>query len=179
MEEYSELLDSLYESGSYEEKTSASLLLGYFPRLRKEISTGSLDGWLGELCGWAEVDSLCQSNFTAEDMLLRLGEWEKFIRKLSKDQNINKRRASLVFLTGVVGKTDDPRLAALGFQVINTLQNERDILITKAVSWLLRDLVKLHREKVERYLESNADKLPAIAIRETRNKLKSGRKSGK
>jgi len=40
-------------------------------------------------------------------------------------------------------------------------------------------LIKHHRQEVEDYLKDNSDSLPKIALRETRNKLKSGRKSGK
>jgi 3-methyladenine DNA glycosylase AlkD len=72
------------------------------------------------------------------------------VKDLAESGNINKRRAAAVL-----------------------------ILITKAVSWLLRNLVKHYRTEVEAYLRSNEGRLPAIAVRETFNKLKTGRKSGK
>jgi 3-methyladenine DNA glycosylase AlkD len=89
-----------------------------------------------------------------------------------------KRRASLVLLTRPLRESDDPRLARLAFAIIGRLKHEKDILVTKAVSWLLRALIKYHRREVEAYLEDNMDTLPKIAVRETRNKLQSGRKSG-
>lgn len=40
----------------------------------------------------------------------------------------------------------------------------RDVLITKAISWLLRDLIKLNRQKVDQYLTDNSILLPAIEL---------------
>lgn len=171
-----ELLNSLYSAPSQDEKTLAGKLLEYFPRLRAQLKPSLIDTWLNHLEGWEEVDSLCQSNFTAKELLDNWPKWEKLLKNLNKSPNINKRRASLVFLTGLVSKSDDPRLTSLAFENIDNLKDERDILITKAVSWLLRDLTKLHRKEVEDYLEKNINTLPSIAIRETKNKLKTGRK---
>jgi hypothetical protein len=42
---------------------------------------------------------------------------------------------ALVFLTAPVRYSGDKRLADLGFEVIHMLQHEREIIITKAVSW--------------------------------------------
>lgn len=165
------LLDSLYNGKSYEEKTIASILLGYLPKLRKSIAPQDLDKWLDELVGWAEIDSLCQSNFTADDILSKWAEWEKLIRKFANNKNISKRRASLVLLTGVVSNFDDKRLANLAFEVVDKLKRERNILITKAISWLLRDLIKHSRTRVESYIKENSSSLAKIAIREVNAKL--------
>ena len=59
---------------------------------------------------------------------------------------------------------------------LSQLKGDKDILITKAISWLLRDLIKHHREQVVYYLDKNSDNLPKIAIRETKNKLITGKK---
>ncbi len=170
------LLNSLYEGKSHEEKTMASLLLGYLPKLRKGVKTADLDRWLGHLIGWSEVDSLCQNVFTYSELLGSWKDWQGFIVKLSKDKNINKRRASLVFLTGPVVYSDDNRLKDLAFEMIEVLKHEKPILITKAISWLLRSMVTQHKNEVATYIEENKDSLPKIAIRETTKKIKTGRK---
>ena len=64
----------------------------------------------------------------------------------------------------------DDRLERIALANINRLKHERDILITKAVSWLLRAGTINYRRQVEAYLRENADSLPKIAIRETKNK---------
>lgn len=176
IEEFTDLLDSLYKAPSYEEKTSAGMLLGYLPKLRNQVDLNLLGRWLGELNGWAEVDGTCQSSFTAKELLENWDSWQKFIRKLSGDKNINKKRASLVLLTGPVSKSEYKKLSGLAFEVVDRLKTEKSILITKAISWLLRSLVRYHKEEVVNYLEENQNTLPKIAIRETQRKLLTGRK---
>ena len=173
---YLDLLNSLYNENSHDEISIGGKLLEYLPKLRKQINPEVLDVWLGNVEGWAEVDSLCQSNFTAEEILLKWPIWKKLINKFSTDKNIHKRRASLVLLTGPVRKSTSKELSQLSFENITKLQNEKDILITKAVSWLLRCLIKNHRKETEDYLKKNEDKLPKIAIRETTKKLLTGKK---
>lgn len=171
-----DLLNSLYNSNSHTEKVSGGKLLEYLPALRGRIDPNLFDLWLDNLYGWAEVDSLCQSNFKAKEILGNWEVWEKLIRKLSEDKNIHKKRASLVLLTQPVGQSDDSRLADLSFKNIDKLKSEKDILITKAISWLLRSLIKNHREKVKEYLKTNKATLPKIVLRETERKLLTGKK---
>jgi len=176
---YLDLLDSLSRGTTYNEFISVGALLGALPQMRKMLEPRYLDRWLEHAQGWAEVDVICQPNFTAEEMLSNWKDWKNLILSFSKSQNVHKRRASLVLLTKPLRESADPRLARLAFANIGKLKSDKDILITRAVSWLLRALIKNHRQEVEDYLKDNSDSLPKIALRETRNKLKSGRKSGK
>ncbi|HZC45387.1 MAG TPA: DNA alkylation repair protein, partial [Candidatus Acidoferrum sp.] len=88
----------------------------------------------------------------------------------------NKRRAALVFLTAPVRNSNDERLAALAFETIESLKPERDKMIAKAVSWLLRSMVPHHQRAVSTYIRENRHSLPAIAVRETTRKIATGRK---
>lgn len=174
--EFLGLLDALFSGKSHDEKSIAAMLLEYSKVHRGRIAPQYLDAWLDHLIGWAEVDSLCQSNFTADEMLSRWSAWKKMLGAFSKDKNVHKRRASLVFLTGPASHSPDHRLSKIAFENINRLKSEKDILITKAISWLLRSLIRYHKKEVAAYLKRNVDKLPKIAIRETRRKLLTGRK---
>jgi 3-methyladenine DNA glycosylase AlkD len=181
--EFIAVLDHLYGGKSYEEKVLASILLSYHRTRPGTIGPKLLDGWLEHLVGWAEIDSLCvcsssasRRNFTEDEILADWSEWVRFIRKLSRDKNINKRRAALVFLTVPLRYSEDKRLAALGFEVIEKLKPERHIMITKAVSWLLRSMVRHHERTVAAYVRENRRSLPAIAVRETTRKITTGRK---
>ena len=151
----------------------------YCPGLRKNIDPKLLDSWLDNTEGWAEVDCICAGTFSASDYLSNWQNWSKWIQKFSTDKNVHKRRASLVLLVMPVKQSSDSKLSDLAFENIDKLKNEKDILITKAISWILRHLIQNHRAEVENCLAKNADSLPKIAVRETQNKLKSGRKSGK
>jgi len=175
-----QLLDLLYSKGTtFEEMDLAARLLGIAPKLRQEINPEKLDYWLNFTHGWAECDVLCQSNFTPEEVLTNWSTWKNMLAKFSKDKNTHKRRASIVLLTKAVRNSPDTRLSQLAFKNTNLLKEEKDILITKAVSWILRSLIKNHKEEVAEYINKNKDVLPKIAVREVTNKLETGRKSKK
>jgi 3-methyladenine DNA glycosylase AlkD len=172
------LVDELVRGETHEEKTLGLLILeGIGGRGRRPFGPAEVDRWLGCLVGWAEVDCLCQSLFDADDLLGDWPAWSGLIRRLAKDANVNKRRASLVLLVRSTGRNPDLRLSDLAFETIETLKSEREIIITKAVSWLLRALMETHPAEVARYLDDQSATLPAIAVRETRAKLRTGRKA--
>ncbi len=175
--EYVELLNSLYKGSSCNEISIAGDLLQLLPKLRKDIDPALLEKWLDRVEGWGETDSICQSKFTAEEVLSRWKEWKRMLNRFSLDDNVHKKRASLVLLTKPVRESGDTRLADMAFANIDRLKGNREILVTKAISWLLRDLIRNHRQRVEEYLKQNELTLPKIAIRETRTKLLTGRKT--
>lgn len=164
---------------AYEEKVLGAVILGYSARGRRLATPDMVDGWLDNIVGWAEIDSLCASVFPADHLAADWPAWRALIARLSRDPNINKRRAALVLLTTPCRTSDDPRFRDLAFEVVERLKSEKPILITKALSWLLRSMSARHAAAVSVYLEANASSLPAIALRETRTKLRSGTKSGR
>jgi 3-methyladenine DNA glycosylase AlkD len=174
-----EVVDSLNSGESHEEKTFAALLLGYHAKARAQARPEDLDRWLGQLNGWAEIDCQCRNLFPPEQMLQAWPAWKRLIEQLSRDPNINKRRASLVLLNAPTHYSADERFADLALANVDRLKGEREILITKAISWLLRSMISRHRQAVEAYLAANAPTLPAIAVRETRTKLATGVKSAR
>lgn len=172
--DFSSLLDSLNNGDSHEEKSLVGTLLGLFPKYRSLVTLTVLEKWLSNVAGWAEVDNLCQNNFKYQDLFLDWATWEKAICRFSESKNVHIRRASLVLLVGPVNYSADERLSKLAFANIEKLKSEKDILITKAISWLLRSLIKHHKKEVAKYLEKNLHSLPKIAVREVSNKLKYG-----
>ena len=171
------LLDLTYSKATtFEEMAIAASLLGALPKIKPQIDPESLDNWLSHTVGWAETDVLCQSNFTADDLLKNWNKWQKFLRYLAKSGNIHKRRASMVLLCKSLRQSDDSRLMNLAFEQIEKLKHEKEILVTKAVSWLLRSLVKFHPQELSEYLKNNQATLPKIAYRETSSKLLTGKK---
>lgn len=175
-----ELLNSLYQNGTtYNEIAIAGKIVLFSKISQQNFNPKHLDLWLNYTCGWAENDGLCQSNFTADTLLSNWDSWSKILKEFNQSQNINKRRASLVLLTKSVNKSDDNRLSKIAFENIEKLKGEKDILITKAVSWLLRSLVEYHKDEVLNYLEKNKDSLPKIAYRESLTKALTGHKYNK
>ncbi|MBK7651308.1 MAG: DNA alkylation repair protein [Flammeovirgaceae bacterium] len=114
----------------------------------------------------------------APRLLLNGNYGNPFLIKFSKSKNIQKRRASLVLLCVPLRKPDNEELAEVALQNIERLKGEKEILITKAISWVLRSMIKHYHKRVSTYLTENKTTLPAIAVRETMMKLKTGRKNG-
>jgi 3-methyladenine DNA glycosylase AlkD len=175
--ELSNVLSSLAAGKSGTEKSMVGTLLDYATAEQKGFSPKLLDEWLGHLIGWAEVDSLCTGKYSATEVPRNWKAWQPLLRKFSKSDNIQKRRASIVLLCSPLSKASSPALAETGFENIDRLKHEKEVLITKAISWLLRSMIKHHRTQVEDYVNENLDSLPKIAIRETLQKLKTGKKT--
>ena len=173
------LVDELVQGASHEEKTLGLHLLEGLGKGLRPFGPAEADRWLDHLVGWAEVDTLCQSTFGSEDLLADWSAWSSFIRRLARDPNLNKRRAALVLLCRPTRTSPDPGLRDLAFEMVEALKSRREIIITKAVSWLLRSLSEQHPAQVSRYLDTDGPTLPAIAVRETRAKLATGRKTNR
>lgn len=175
--DFLKLLDRLYKGETFEERTLASELIFLYKDYWEEISLADLDGWLGNLVGWAEIDTLCQSEILQTYLVKDFKTAAEFIRKLSTDSNINKRRASLVLLVKPASYLSDKRIFALSIETVQRLKNEKPVIITKAISWILRALSNHHKRETKEYIGKNRDSLPKIAIRETLKKIETGKKT--
>jgi 3-methyladenine DNA glycosylase AlkD len=175
--QFADLITSLIRGKSSTEKIMGGILLGYSAKTQRKFNPMVFDGWLDHLVGWAEVDAVCTGDFTVTELPSEWPKWKKILIKLSKDSNINKRRASLVLFCSPVSKVKDDRMEALAFSIIDRLKSEKEVLITKAISWLLRSMIKHYGESVATYVKENAETLPKIAVRETLVKLRTGKKT--
>jgi 3-methyladenine DNA glycosylase AlkD len=175
--ELASLLTSLIKGESSTEKCMAGLLLDYTKFKEHALRPTLFFGWLDHLVGWAEVDTLCTGRYVGQALPLQWTAWKKIIAQCSRSKNINKRRASLVLFCSPLRSPTDERVADEVFRIVELRKHEKDVLITKAISWVLRTLEKHHRKKLEAYLKENKDSLPAIAVRETMAKLRTGVKN--
>lgn len=169
-------LTSLYEGDSIDEHALAGFMLSAYPKFRRQLPLPVLDEWVGHLEGWREIDTTCQSNYTAQDLLANWDAWQPFLTDLAGRATIQHRRASLVFLVKPVRDSDDARLMTATLENVERLKHETDILITKAISWVLREGIKRHRDTVGGYVDANASTLPAIVFREFKKKYETGKK---
>jgi 3-methyladenine DNA glycosylase AlkD len=174
---FEKIVTAFIQDPSALKKCMGGILLGYMHSQRRDLAPGLYDKWLEYTTGWAAVDAICYGNFTAKEILDDFATWKTLIERLVNSDNPDKRRAAIVLLTKPVKESDDKRLSKLAFAVIDTLKDEKIILITKAISWLLRNLTKQHDKEVRAYLDSKKETLPKIAVREVLNKLQHGKKS--
>jgi len=177
--EFCALITSLVNGESGTEKNFAGILLDYATKEQQDFDPSLFDDWLNHMEGWAEVDTMCTGKYHLTHLAPNIKKWKIILTKFSKDPNINKRRAALVSLCSPVSEVSDEKLGVLALSLIDRLKSEKDIMITKAVSWLLRSMIRHYRTAVKNYINENKDSLPKIAVRETMIKLTTGTKSGK
>lgn len=174
------LLNKLFNSKTFEEYIIGGKIFTFIkPENRAKIPFQVLGNWLIPAKGWLEVDVICQSAYTGKEILDRWGDWAKTIKKFSKSEYISVRRASLVLQVKPVREISDEKLRMLAFETIERLKGEKEVLITKAVSWLLRGLSDLNKEEVKNYILKNEATLPRIAVRETLKKIETGTKNNR
>lgn len=176
-QEWFVLADALFHGDSHEEKTMGAMVLQYRPSARRLITHRQLRTWLEQLVGWAEVDACCYNIFTAEELLADWMRWEKFLHTCARSRNLNVRRAALVLLCGPVTHSDDVRLHECAFALTKSLAAESSILITKAISWLLRCQIDTYKTAVRDFVAVHERTLPRFVVREVIRKLETGKKN--
>jgi len=174
---FTTLLTSLIRGESYTEKCFAGILLDYASPEQRQFDPKLFATWLMHLEGWAEIDTLCTGNYARAELPTQWKKWKPLVTQFAKSTNISKRRASIVLFCSplLAGKHD--ALIPTALENVDRLKDETDVLITKAISWVLRSMIKHHRREVSHYLKENASTLPRIAVRETMVKLKTGKKT--
>jgi len=175
--EFAALIESFIKAPSSTEKCMAGILLDNSTKDQRKFDPKLFDNWLDHLDGWAEIDSVCTGKYTITEITGQWKTWKSLITKFSKSKNINKRRASLVIFCSPLRGIKDERMADLALATVDRLKSEKSILITKAISWVLRSMEKLYREKLLLFLKENAATLPKVAVRETMIKLTTGLKA--
>lgn len=177
--QFENLLTSLIKGKSSTEKCMAGMLLDVSSKEQRKFKPEIFEAWIEHLQGWAEVDTVCTGKYTISEIPPNFKTWKSILVRLSKSKNINKRRASLALLCSPVRYTYDPAISKIAFQIIDRLKKEEAILITKAISWLMRSMVKLYKSEVQHYVEANETTLPKIVLRETRTVLLTGKKTAR
>lgn len=174
---FQKMIDSLIRGQSSTEKCMAGILLDFSSRPQRKFDARVFDQWLDHLEGWAEIDAVCTGAYSLTEIPGQWVTWKKLLVKFSRSRNINKRRASLVWFCSPLRKAKNVPMVTLALENIERLKSEEEILITKAISWVLRCAAVHHKDLVKKYLALNKDTLPKIALRETWTKLKTGRKT--
>ena len=176
-EDFEKLLTSLIHGKSSTEKSMAGILMDNSTLAQRKFNPEIFDQWLDHLVGWAEVDTVCTGAYTISEIPTDWVRWKRLLERFSKNKNIHKRRASLVLLCSPLRRFKSEPMALMALKNTDRLKSEKKILITKAISWVLRSAVLQHRELVKKYLALNMDLLPKIAVRETLAVLRTGKKT--
>jgi 3-methyladenine DNA glycosylase AlkD len=171
------LVEALWAGESREERLIALELPQHHPFAISQLTWEHFDRWRGDLDNWELTDVLGVGV---------LGPWvAAFIERrkqhlwdLVQDQDIWSRRLGLVSIVGLNRAGAGVDLTSLALGLIDQVKDEPNRSITRAISWVLRELGKEHPGEVAAYLEENVDLLPKHVLQEVTNKLTTGRKDG-
>jgi 3-methyladenine DNA glycosylase AlkD len=155
----------------------AFYLLEHFARWVPNLPKAYFERRRRDLDSWVETDGLgwTLAVWLAGDPDARLD----YLWDLIDDEDVWSRRLALTPLARINrGKLGFTALD-LTLELIDRVKEERHPMITKAVSWVLRETTKTHRDAVAAYVEENGDVLASHVVREVENKLRTGLKSGR
>jgi 3-methyladenine DNA glycosylase AlkD len=172
------LVEALWAGESREERLIALELPQHYPSLISQLTWEHFDRWRRDLDNWELTDVLGVGV---------LGPWlaasverrERHLWDLVQDEDVWSRRLGLVSIVGLNRAGTQIDLTPLALGLIDQVKEEPDRAITRAISWVLRELGKEHPGEVAAYLDENVDLLPKQVLREVTNKLTTGRKDGR
>jgi 3-methyladenine DNA glycosylase AlkD len=169
------LADRLWNAGVREEQLVACFLLAGHRAALAATEPARVRAWTALLDNWETTDQLGMNvvgPLVALDPGGRFGELEA----MAGDPHPWTRRVALVACTRLArtGAAGDlwPRVAGL----LLALAGDRQAALPKAVSWVLRSYLEPCPTEVAAFVDRHADRLPALAVRETRAKLATGSK---
>lgn len=171
-----DLCDRLWHQKVREEMVLACVILQRHKGAREEITPEQIDSWRSLLDNWETTDQFGQAVvglWAAEKPQQRFKE----LSRLAGDKHPWSRRLGLVGCVGI-GRSEYaqeywPKVAKLVLE----LADDREAAIPKSISWVLRTNLRSSSDQVADFIDEHSDELPAIAVREVRNKLKGGKKS--
>jgi 3-methyladenine DNA glycosylase AlkD len=172
------LVETLWDGESREERVLALELLQRYKRWLPDLAWAHFERWRRGLDNWEVTDVLgvrILGPWVLEDPDGRLDH----LWALIADEDVWSRRLAVVATVWLNRGRKDASFPAFTLELIDRVKEERHPMITKAVSWALREMIKKHPDRVAAYLEENREVLAAHVVREVDNKLRTGLKSGK
>lgn len=169
------LADELWARAVREEMMLASLLVSRHAGARAAFGLRRLERWGALVDNWELADSLAGRVFgpwVAAEPGRRLGAAER----LAGRRNPWLRRLGLVACVYVGRRPDAALWWSRVSALVLTLAGERRAAIPKAISWVLREHTRHCPDAVAGFLDEHGPDLPAVAVREARNKLATGHK---
>lgn len=165
----------------------APRLLHFHPTALQRIRVRDLEIMGDSADTWGKVDQFCSMTNT----LWRIG-WlsDARLRRWALSESRWWRRIALVtlvvkppkntpqrkLLIKTHGRHHDPKRV---LPICEMLVADRDDMVVKAMSWVLRDVSKAHPKAIRDFLKKHEDVLAARVVREVKNKLEYGVKNPK
>ena len=174
--EFLTLIQTLWKQPIFELRSLAQELLMAQRKFLKKFDWKIGESWLNDVDNWGHCDIL------STQILGFLVLWDKShlksLKSYLKKPGRWYRRAGIVSLIQLIRKKEIKAGEVLS--MIDEIKRDKDPMIQKAISWVLREMIRAGEKKeVERYLRQNRKLFASYVIREVNNKLRTGLKSGK
>lgn len=169
-EEMIALCDELWRTTVREEVLLACMILERDGEAREALTPKDFARWVPFLDNWETTDQLGMlvvSPWVVTSPEKRFKELER----LAGDPSPWGRRLALVGIRSLARSEDAACFWPRTSKLILRLASEREAAMPKAISWILRENLRHCPAQVAEFVETEAERLPAVAVRETRNKL--------
>lgn len=152
-------------------------LIHHHPRAMASMRSDDVEALAKGLESWNAVDAF--GAYIAGPAWRNGQIADSDVRGWAKSQDPWRRRLALVATTVLNARAQGGGDARRTLMVASLLMSDREDTVVKAMSWALRSLAARDPEAVRRFLAEHDARLAARVKRETRNKLETGRKSGR
>ena len=174
--EFLNLIQALWKQPIFELRSLAQELLMAHKKFLKQFDWKTGETWLEDVNNWVHCDVL------SSQILAFLVLWDKShlkeLKSYLKKQGKWHRRSAIVSLLQLIRKKQIEAKEVL--EMIDQIKSDKDPMIQKAISWVLREMIRAgYKKEVEKYLNQNKSIFATYVVREVTNKLKTGLKSGK
>jgi 3-methyladenine DNA glycosylase AlkD len=175
--EVAALADRLWRTGIREEQLVACFLLAGHRAALVATDPARVRDWTALLDNWETTDQL-GVNVLGPLVALDPGARFPLLRSMAGDRHPWTRRIALVACTRLA-RADDPAELWPGVaELLLGLAGDPQAALPKASSWVLRSWLGPCPAQVATFVDRHQDRLPAVAVRETRAKLATGTKTG-
>jgi 3-methyladenine DNA glycosylase AlkD len=167
---------TLLEGGIRECRQVACELIAGHRAARESLNVRRIEALGAGMDNWGCVDGFC---CTLAGQAWREGRLtDAAIERWSRSTDLWWRRAAVVATVPLNirsrGGTGD---TARTLNVCRRLIGDREIMVQKAISWALRELIVWDRQAVADFLEEHDHQVSSLVHREVRRKLDTGRKN--
>lgn len=152
-------------------------LIGSNKKTLKALTRQDIDTLNVHLDNWVLTDTFCGKvlGFAWRERVVD----DAYILNLQKSDDLWQRRLAVVATTALnIPANGGAGASAQTLLLCRGAVDDHHPMISKAVSWALRTLIKWDREGVEKFLETFEDRLAKLVVREVRRKLETGKKNG-
>lgn len=171
-----ELVHNLFETNIFECQHMAFDFIGNNKAMLKELSIMDIEKMNKNLDNWVSVDcyGVYIIGYALREHLISLD----YIQNLINSENFWIRRVALVSTVALNMKSRGAKgNPDLTIKICSYFVNDHHNMIIKALSWSLRELIKITPKPVIDFIEKYNEILHPRVIREVTNKLTTGKKN--